>query len=129
MHKSFRTHTATGNVYRRYYVYEYLREDGTPYYIGKGKGSRAFRKHDDILVPRYNDRINIIIDDLSEDEAYEIEKGLIKHYGRLDNNTGILENYTDGGKGSANKRNIKEPEPIVRLRKSFYKKLDYKYGK
>jgi hypothetical protein len=129
MYKVAKKNTALGNVYRRFYVYEYLREDGTPYYIGKGKGNRAYCKHDDIIVPRYKDRIHVIIDDLSEDEAYELEKGLITHYGRLDNNTGILENYTDGGKGTANKRNIKEPEPIVRLRKSFYKKLDYKYGK
>ena len=41
-----------------YYVYAYLRTNGTPYYIGKGKNKRAWQLHENIKRPSYN---NIII--------------------------------------------------------------------
>ena len=42
-----------------YYTYAYLREDGTPWYIGKGKGRRAYQKHDYFTIPP-KDRILIL---------------------------------------------------------------------
>ena len=44
-----------------FYTYAYLREDKTPYYIGKGKGRRAFVKQKkEIPRPKNIDRIIIL---------------------------------------------------------------------
>lgn len=86
-----------------FYTYMWLREDGTPYYIGKGRGRRAFRTHWSGTKMRpapTEDRIVIYPVD-SEAEAFELEVALIWYYGRKDLGTGILRNLTGGGDGPA----------------------------
>jgi hypothetical protein len=91
----------TSGVMNDFYVYSYLREDMSPYYIGKGKGGRCFikGKKESVSPPRDKTRIKIIKNNLTEQEAFELEKLYILMFGRKDLGAGILRNLTDGGDG------------------------------
>ncbi len=83
-----------------YYTYAYLRKNGTPYYIGKGRGRRAFNSHGVINVPP-KERILFLKTNLSEQDAFNHEIYMIAVFGRKDQGTGILRNQTNGGDGSS----------------------------
>jgi hypothetical protein len=93
----------------QYYTYAYLRKDGTPYYIGKGKNNRAFYKtKNEIKPPRDKSRIIFLKQNLTEEEAFKHEKYMIAVFGRKDLETGILYNRTNGGEGSSGLRLTEE---------------------
>ena len=86
----------------QYYTYAYLREDGTPYYIGKGQGNRAYiRSKKCIKPPKDKSRVIFLKQNLTEEEAFRHEKYMIVVFGRIDLGTGILYNRTAGGEGAS----------------------------
>lgn len=88
-------------------VYLHLRKDNRqPFYVGIGvKESRAFVKdrrsnHWQRVVNKYGLIVEVLCYNISYHNACDIEKHIIKFYGRKDNGTGILVNKTNGGEGS-----------------------------
>jgi len=81
-----------------YYTYSYLRKDGTPYYIGKGKGNRCNQKHGkNCKPPKDRSRIIKLKQNLTEEEAFKHEIYMIAVFGKKCDGTGILMNIADGG--------------------------------
>jgi hypothetical protein len=88
----------------RFYTYAYLREDRTPYYIGKGCSKRAFKKNKNhFQPPKDKSRIIFLKQNLTEEEAFKHEIYMIAVFGRIDLGTGILHNRTNGGEGASGK--------------------------
>lgn len=88
-----------------FYTYAYLREgDGTPWYIGKGCGDRAWARHGSDKYrwsPPPNERILFLKWGLEEEAAFAHEVYLIGVYG-LERDGGILAgNQTYGGEGAS----------------------------
>ena len=93
------------------YVYRHIRLDkNEPFYIGIGSSkyyNRAYRHktRSDFwkrVANKGGYEVEILMDDLTWEQACEKEKEFIKLYGRVDLKTGCLVNMTDGGDGALN---------------------------
>lgn len=90
---------------KQFYVYIHKKPDGTPFYVGKGHGKRAYNFyrrsewHKNIVAKYGQSNIIIeIINCLNELQAFDLEKIYIKQF-KL---SGVcLVNLTDGGEGTS----------------------------
>ena len=98
--------TADKNDQKRYYVYLFRHpDDGRPVYVGKGTGERA-KSHRtdspnvflfDLLKEFPEIEPEFVQVDLTESEAFALEKCLIAQYGRQIDGSGTLFNVLEGG--------------------------------
>jgi len=112
----------------KFYTYAYLREDRTPYYIGKGEGKRAYNKRQKgVNPPRDKSRIIFLKQNLTEEEAFKHEIYMIVVFGRKDLGTGILHNRTNGGEGASGAiRSQKFKKNLSRINKNKILSEDHK---
>ena len=89
-----------------FYTYLWLREDGTPYYAGKGTKRRAYTQHTHRLKLPQRHRI-IVQEHIDEQSALEAERFLIEFYGREIDGSGCLLNYSLGGEETANRKGVR----------------------
>ena len=90
-------------------VYEYRlpeSDGGHTYYVGQGNYNRPYKAHpyrghkrNTCIKPKDKNQIVIIKDNLTEQEAKDLEIELIAKHGRIDLGEGYLINKTDGGEG------------------------------
>ena len=96
-----------------HYVYAYLREDGSPYYIGQGQ---VYRITANPLAPPEKERRIFLKKNLSQEDAWRYEEYYISLYGR-ERDGGILINRSLGGKRSGLEKH--SPESIEKKRLSM----------
>ena len=111
---------------RNYYVYQHTRLDTNEvFYIGISKVKKYKRARDKYdrsdfwkrIVNKTKYKIDILYENLTLDEANEIEINLISYYGRRNLGLGTLVNLTDGGEGSVGA--IRTEEWKIKMSKYF----------
>lgn len=103
-----------------YCVYKHVRLDNNEvFYIGIGNKHRPYNtthrnKWWKKISKKTNHDVFVLCDNLTKEEACEIERYLIKFYGRKDLGLGTLCNMTDGGEGPFGIKRSKETKDKIR---------------
>lgn len=108
-----------------FYVYVWEDDSGTPFYVGKGKGRRAFCRKRNEWFNRKLEKLETIsgkrleplfyYTHLEEAQALEFEKELIN---KFRNQGFILTNLTDGGEGISGFRFTPESKKKISLKRT-----------
>jgi hypothetical protein len=127
---------------RVYYVYVYYdprKNPAEPIYVGKGKGRRLLHHTACARNPLLERKISHIRDaglepivikehnDLDHADAVKIEIELIAKYGRADQGTGTLCNFTDGGEGTYGYKHKPETKLLFSQQRKGKKQTDAQY--
>lgn len=117
------------------FIYVYLRnrysEDGpykplTPYYVGKAsRAKRIFERHN-CAVPKDKRFVQVLKIGLNEEQANAWECHYISIWGRIDTQTGILRNLTDGGEGATG--HVPSEDQIRRTNEAKARSKSEEYG-
>jgi len=111
--------------YSMAYVYRHIRLDkNEPFYIGIGSDSTYKRANNTRnrnifwkrIVAKTEYEVEIMLDDLTWEEACNKEKEFISLYGRSDIKMGSLSNLTDGGEGQIGYRVSEERKKEISQR-------------
>lgn len=114
------------DIDNQFYVYHWLRRDGTPYYVGKGKDDRAYDKERTMCsAPKDRSRIVLIAENLTEEDAFWLEIEEIAKYKRKCDG-GILFNLTTGGEGASGYKH--SPDAIEKISESKKGDKNPNYG-
>ena len=99
-----------------FYVYLHRRKtDNKVFYVGKGKGKRAYSKASrsqwwNSVADKHEMTVEIVFDNLSEDDAFQIEKDTILEFRYFEH---PLVNLTDGGEGMSGYKPYEEQRKRV----------------
>jgi hypothetical protein len=99
------------------------------FYVGIGNSKRPYskRSRSDFwknIVAKYGYTIKIFHENLSFENACQLEVEYISKFGRLDNGTGILVNLTNGGEGSDGYLHTEETKIKIKEHWSKYRGFD-----